>query len=197
VSSRPSDLPVEVEVLPARHLLPGALRLVVTLYAPGCGYARGRHGGCTFCGFWDMTAQGEPVAADDLVRQFETALARTAIHRDRLVAVDLYNSGSFLTPAEIPGEAQRALLELAAALPAVEMVMVESRPEHILTSAPRLGDLRDLLVKADLEIGIGLETADDRIRLDALRKGFSLADFEAACQVLADAGCPLRAYVLL
>src|SRR6185503_9984923 len=48
-----------------------------------------------------------------------------------------------------------------------------------------------------LEIGIGLETADDEIREKGLRKGFTRKAFERAVRILGDTGVDLLTYVML
>ena len=59
-----------------------------------------------------------------------------------------------------------------------------------VTLVERAGDAR-------LEVGIGLESADDRVRSDLMQKGFSLAAFERAAAVIRDCGAALLAYVFL
>jgi archaeosine synthase beta-subunit len=177
-------------------------RLVVVLRAPGCAYAR-RTGGCTNCGFFlHLTTSGQPVSAAELADQLRAALAwaepPVSARAGSILELDLFCSGSFLSDEEIPPEARPALLALAAAaLPSLRSIVVESRPELIgrATLGPLLAALRpstDLL-----EVAIGLESADDRVRLDLVRKGFTLASFERAATALAEAGVGLVAYLLL
>jgi len=171
---------------------------MVILRAPGCAYAR-RTGGCTNCGFWQhLTSDGEPVAEGDYMAQLRHAMEA---HRQALPAVvqlDIFCSGSFLCDGEVPQEARPALLALAAReLPALRAVMIESRPEYITPQAvsPLVAALP---ARCRLEVGVGLESADQEIREVRIRKGFTLDDFRGAAQVLAgiEADVALVVYLL-
>ncbi len=187
------DQPAGVEV----SAVGGGLRLMVILRAPGCIYAV-RTGGCTNCGFWHhLTTEGAPVSAEDLVAQLQAALDA---HRDQLeqvVEVDLFCSGSLLADEEVPADARIGLLSLCAGLPALRRVVVESRPEYV--SRATVEPLVSALESSDarLEVAIGLETADDRLRREQIRKGFTLAQFERAAEVLAGLQVGLGVYLLL
>jgi len=80
----------------------------------------------------------------------------------------------------------------------VRVALIESRPEYI--TGKNLLPLREILAQSGgkrLEVGIGLETLSDRIREDALRKGFGLAEFEKAVNVLSQYDVDLVVYVML
>ena len=190
-------IPAGVELIPANVDGEEGLRMMVILRAPGCVYAR-KTGGCTNCGFWHhLTTSGEPVAAGDLVAQLGMALDEHRDDRARVLEVDLYCSGSLLADAEVPPTARVGLLALCAELSALRRVVVESRPEYVTRQA--VAPLVDALAPsgATLEVAIGLETADDALREASIRKGFSLAQFEQAADVLADLGVALGVYLLL
>ena len=189
--------PAGVELNPVSVDGVSGLRLMVILRAPGCIFAL-RTGGCTNCGFWHhLTTGGEPVAAEDLVTQLQVALEQ---HRDQLskvIELDLFCSGSLLADQEVPPAARVGLLSLCASLPALRRVVVESRPEYI--SAAAVEPLVSALGPsgARLEVAIGLETADDELRRERIRKGFTLAQFEQAAGVLAGLDVALGVYLLL
>ncbi len=175
-------------------------RLMVILRAPGCAYARRPEGGCTNCGFGELTTGGQPVSAADLVTQLERALDRHAAWATGVRELDLYCSGSFFCEQEIPPEAREALLaEVARRMPGLPRLMLESRPEYVTRRA--LDAARSTLEAAGctarLEVGIGLESADQEIREQRIRKGFTLEAFERAASRLVDAGCVLVVYLLL
>lgn len=163
--------------------------------APGCTYAQGGGGPCTNCAFPLASTRGVAVTADDLVAQFETEVAAHDFAREDIREVDLYNSGSFLNDAEIPPEARRRVLERLGRLDPVECVLIESRPEYVTEAS--LGAARRALGPKRLEVGIGLESADARIREKLIHKGFTRGDFEKSLAVLARHGAALLAYVLL
>jgi archaeosine synthase beta-subunit len=193
------DRPAGSEVGPACVCGRATRRLMLILRAPGCSYAL-RSGGCTNCGFLHLSTRGAPVPTEALVEQLRFALAEHAAEMTDVEELDLYCSGSFFCEAEIPADAQRALLEEAAAIPSLRLVLVESRPEHVDDAA--LGRARAALASTRrqppaLEVAIGLESADDEIREQRIRKGFSLHAFERAAERLALAEAGLVVYLLL
>lgn len=171
------------------------LRLMVILRAPGCRYAL-RTGGCTNCGYLELTTRGEPVPSDRLLAQLEGAITKHDSESSRIAQLDLFCSGSFFCEEEIPAQARQGLLSSAAArLPGLRCVMVESRPEYITREIVEAA--RAAVAPVPLEVGVGLETVDDAIRLRWIRKGFTLRTFEEAAAAIAEAGASMVAYLLL
>jgi radical SAM enzyme (TIGR01210 family) len=189
-----STEPIAVEWLPGRVGGFAGHRLMVILAAPGCTWSR-RSGGCTNCGFPAAFGTGRPVSADDLEAQLESAVARIPPAISGPVEIDLFVSGSFFNPEEVSIDAQKRLIQRAARTPEVERLLVESRPEHATTEA--LATAVAASAPVPLEVGIGLESADDEILGRRIRKGFRWADYEAAVHRIAVAGAELLTYVLL
>lgn len=169
-------------------------RLMVVLRAPGCAH-HGRTGGCTNCGFVQGLATGGPVGAGHLEAQLAAAARAIPAGNPEPVHVDLYVSGSFLNPSEIPVAAQAGLIARATRLPGVASVAVETRPEFV--DAEALDRVRRAAAGTPLEIAIGLESASDVILRERVRKGFGWDDFERAATLVAAAGLRLLTYVLL
>jgi archaeosine synthase beta-subunit len=169
-------------------------RLMIVLAAPGCAWHR-QAGGCWNCAFPSSLGTGTPVSTDEYRAQLADALLRLPADARPPVHVDLYASGSYLNPDEVPEEAQQALLARAAAEPSVTRLTVETRPEY--ATRERVERLRRAAGGKLLEVAIGLETADDRLRDERVHKGFAWADFARAAEALAAAGASLLAYVLL
>lgn len=185
--------PAWVERVPAWLDGRPTTRLIVIFRAIGCAYGRRPDGGCTMCGFIEMSTRGAPVAAADLVAQFDSVVDSPGA-LDGVGEVDLYNSGSFLADQEIPPEVRRHVLGRLGAS-TVRRVLVESRPEHVC--ADKLAEARGSLGGRELEVGIGLESADDRVREVLVNKGFTRTDFERAAGVLGQAGARLLAYLVI
>ncbi len=186
--------PKKVEWIPAQVEGRPGFRLMVILTAPGCAYAR-TAGGCTNCGFPQTFGTGKPVSAEDYLAQVRAALARIPAGIEAPVEVDLYNSGSYFNPEEIPETAQGAMLAMAAARPEVTSLLVESRPEYV--SAAKLERARDACGGKSLEVGIGLESANPEILSRRIHKGYGWEQFAGAARLLAGAGVRLLVYVLL
>lgn len=172
-------------------------RLMVVLTAPGCAWATDGPG-CISCAFpQTMGTGGEPVSSAAYAAQLEEALDHLPEPEDRSgpVAVELFVSGSWLNPGEVPPDAQVALVRRAASVPGVARVLVETRPEYAAAAALRA--CVEAAGGAVLEVGIGLETADDALRDAGVRKGYSRADLRDAAVRVRDAGAHLLVYVLL
>lgn len=168
-------------------------RLIFIFRAIGCVYARRPQGGCSNCGFHPLSTDGVPVTAADLIAQFDGYFADPAALAG-VVEVDLFNSGSFLCDAEIP-PAVRAHVLAALGRSSVRRVLIEARPEFV--TRDRVSAATALVDNQRLEVGIGLESADDRVREQLVHKGFGKQEFEAAAEVLAQAGARLLVYLLL
>ncbi len=169
-----------------------AVRASAILASPGCSWARAT-GGCTFCGFLELSTRGEAVSVEDYERQAEAIVE--AVGAQGAGEVDLYNSGSFLADDEIPAQARLAILSRVAAIPGLRRILIEARPGDV--TVEKLAPLVAQVPHATLEVGIGLETADDSLRERALKKGFSLAAFESAAGIVHQSGAALLAYVLV
>lgn len=154
--------------------------LTIILRTVGC-----RWNGCTMCGY---ASEGAPATADDLMVQFLAAMKKLS-DEDRVVKI--YTSGSFLDPLEMPEEArEKILVDLQNR--GVEKLVIESRPEYITTVR-----VEECLSMIDTEFAIGLETANDLIRLKIIRKGFTFQDFAIAAKTIHAQGGKVKAYLLL
>ena len=188
-----SAAPMAVELSEATVNGRPGRRLMVILRAPGCAWAA--KGGCTNCGFPKSMGSGRPVTADELVEQLDEAAALAEGGERTPLQVDLLVSGSFFNPDEIPVDAQERLLRRAAAIPGAARLLVETRPEYV--TRPLLERALAAACGLPLEVGIGLESADETIREVRIRKGFTWAQFEAAARLLGECDAELLVYVLL
>ncbi len=172
-------------------------RLMIVLRTRGCVYSMGPSGGCTFCGFKELTTKGTPVPGNDIVWQFKRTLQPYDFPRAHIGEIDIYNSGSFLSNQEVPAPAREMIFTILSEIPEIKKIFIESRPEFIKSEQTDLRKLRNIVKDRILEVGIGLETVHDDIRLTTLNKGFKLEQFREACQILAKMDVRLLVYVLL
>jgi len=174
--------------------------LTIILNTGGCRWARA--GGCTMCGYVAESVDGGTVAHEDLVTQLDACLKyeREQLGADpdapdRAGLVKIYTSGSFLDEREIPAETRRAVAETFADR---DRIVVESLPDFV-----DRGKIREFTERGlDTDVAVGLETATDRVRHDAVNKYFDFAEFEAACAearaATIDAGdAGVKAYLLM
>lgn len=174
-----------------------ARRLMIVLRTRGCTHALRSHGGCTFCGFRELSAKGHRVAETDIIVQFQEGLRSYDLLQEEVLEIDIYNSGSFLSRKEIPAQAGVQMFRIIARDSRILKVSVESRPEFIIREEILLAGLRNIVKDKILEVGVGLETIRDDIRNEVLHKGFTLSEFRRACEILASHGVDLLSYVLL
>ena len=140
---------------------------------------------CVFCDLWQQTLPSR--VADGLVAgQVEWALANLpeAPH------VKLYNAGSFFDSEAIPSADLPRIAELLAGK---RSVIVECHPRFV---DDRCVAFAKAVAPAQLEVAIGLETADPEV-LPRIKPSMSLEDFERAARFLTDNGIGLRAFILL
>jgi radical SAM enzyme (TIGR01210 family) len=191
--SQSADSPLAVEWAPGRVNGRQGHRLMVILAAPGCAWAR-ESGGCSNCSFATALAINRPVTTGEYLAQLAQAL--TQIPADHgPIELDLFVSGSFLNPEEVPADAQQALVEQAARHPRIDSILVETRPEYATDAA--LEVLVTAAGEVPVEVGIGLESADPEILGQRINKGFTWPDFEQSARRIAAAGAKLLTYVLL
>jgi hypothetical protein len=156
---------------------------VVILPTKGCRWSK--RGGCTMCGYIYDSAR--KISQNEIARQFEKI-------KNELLGVEylkIFTSGSFLDPQEISPGTRKKILEHVSDLN-VERLQIESRPEFIGENV-----LRDFEGGVELEIAIGLETANDFIREVFINKGFAFRDFEKAVKICNISGTKVKAYILI
>jgi uncharacterized Fe-S cluster-containing MiaB family protein len=154
--------------------------LTIVLNTGGCRWARA--GGCTMCGYVAESVEGGTVAHEDLLAQIDAAIEDEQDREgNRCEQVKLYTSGSFLDEREVPAETRQAIAERFADR---ERIVVESLPDFV--DREKLADFLDVGLATD--VAVGLETATDRVRHDAVNKYFDFAEFEAAAAEVRAAG---------
>lgn len=156
---------------------------VIILRTSGCSHFH--KGGCSMCGY--NIESDRSISADDIVKQFDGALSGLG----EVAMLKVYTSGSFLDGREVPeGAAKRVLGECE---DRGMRLLVESRPEYI--TADGLDEL--LAAHGDIELAIGLESANDKVLRHSINKGFTVADYDRAATLMKERGMDLRTYVLL
>jgi len=168
--------------------------LTIILNTGGCRWARA--GGCTMCGYVAESVDGGAVAHEDLMTQIEACLEHERENADSPAGlVKIYTSGSFLDEREIPAETRRAIAETFADR---DRMVVESLPDFV--DREKVREFTERGVHTD--VAVGLETATDRVRHDAVNKYFDFAEFEAACletraAATEDTDAGVKAYLLM
>jgi hypothetical protein len=155
--------------------------LTIILRTAGCQWRK-----CTMCGFWQESAD---VTQADILAQLKHSLRNSP---EEECILKIFTSGSFLDEREISSETRREIAEMVRKRGRIRKFIVETRPEFV--SAERIEDLNDV---ENLELAIGLETANDFIRSKYINKGFSFDDYIKAAEIVMDCGATVKTYLLL
>jgi radical SAM enzyme (TIGR01210 family) len=159
---------------------------VIILRTKGCSWAR--QSGCSMCGYFNDSLWTH-VAAEDLIKQYTFAMQS---YRGEPV-VKLFTSGSFLDTSEMPIAVQHHIINDLS--DKVQKISFESRPAYV--TKKRLDTLSKDTTNIDVELGIGLETANDTVRMHAINKGFTFDDYLNAAHLIKEHGMLLKTYVLI
>ena len=132
---------------------------------------------------------------DYVFRDTDVAGRRESIHK-----VIVSNNGSVLDEVTFSSTALIYLIsQLNLHLPDLSVLSIETRPEYVdLAELEFLARVFD--AKGDtptvLEIAVGFEAFDDRIRNDVFRKGLPLEAFEKCVRKIAPYGYHLKCYFM-
>lgn len=143
----------------------------------------------------------QEVSTEELVEifknEFERQIKKQAI--DGPTAIKIFVSGSFLNREEVSEEAQKEIFKILTEYSDIEEVIVESRPEYVNEEV--LKSCCSLIPDKIFEVAMGLESADDNIRLNRINKGFTRKDFEKAVATIkkmkSDFKIQSKAYLLV
>lgn len=159
---------------------------VIIFRTRGCSWAL--NSGCSMCGYFNDSKWGK-VLDEDILIQFDVAMEK---YNDEKF-VKIFNSGSFLDDKEVPPKVQEKILTTLAEK--TDKISIESRPEFITNE--KLSKIKKIIGSKLFEIGVGLETADDDIRINNINKGFSFKDYKKAADLIKKHGFSLKTYVLI
>ena len=159
---------------------------VIIFRTKGCSWAL--KSGCTMCGYFNDSLW-ENVSDEDILTQFNTAMNKYSGQK----FIKIFTSGSFLDDNEIKPRIRKEILNKL--FENAEKVSFESRPEYITDR--KLSEIKEIIKNKTLEIGIGLETADDSIRKNNLNKGFSFDDYKKAVKIIKKYNVKLKTYILV
>jgi radical SAM enzyme (TIGR01210 family) len=177
-----------------------AKRAIIYLRSSGCAWAirRGRDelaflAGCLDCEHSVAdTTYGVPISAKLYIKQFMAEYQKHDFQDIPILCV--YNEGNFFNEEELPAEARREILRVIGADRGIRRLILESLPEYITEEV--LLDTKRLLGAVELEVGIGLESADPNVRALCVNKSYSLAIFQSVSARVRK-HCRLLTYVLV
>lgn len=181
-------------------------RLILAFRNNTCNYRRAEPLGlgCFMCGYYAGTGKAGGATHSQMIKQLNKGFSDGFSNGYKFDTVELLSDGSFLSDVEYNAETKKYIFELLASMPYIKKVLVESRPEYVGKQQDEIREqLKRLRKDQILEIGIGLETADDFIRCTCINKGFNFEVFESAVKELSainkdcEDRCEVVAYTLI
>lgn len=155
-------------------------RIIFYLRSKGCEWSCKQNGGCFMCGHYFGTSKGDDLPQHSLLNQFKQEYAKHDFTNIPMICI--YNAGSILNNEEIENSDLLEMLRIVNSNKNIKRVILESRPEFI--NYEILSKISKVCKDTIVEIGIGLETADDYIRTKCINKGFSInAYIQAVCKI--------------
>jgi radical SAM enzyme (TIGR01210 family) len=153
---------------------------VMILRTQGCHWALSS--GCSMCGYINDATKSR-VSDDDLWYQYKRVMQNYSGEK----IVKVFTSGSFLDEDEIPSGTQDKILKDLSER--TDKIIIESRPEFI--------DSKRLMGKENLEVAIGLESANNIILKHSINKGFEFENYMKAVNILAEQKIGVKTYLLV
>jgi len=142
---------------------------VMILRTRGCEWAL--KSGCSMCGYINDAAK-KRVEDEDILHQFSEVMRHFSGER----IAKIFTSGSFFDEEEIPKAVQDKILETLDKK--TNNIIIETRPEFV--SSERLEGIQNL------EIALGLESANDFVLKNSINKGFKMKIRRNRCKIFSN-----------
>ncbi|MEM1513667.1 MAG: archaeosine biosynthesis radical SAM protein RaSEA [Candidatus Thermoplasmatota archaeon] len=147
------------------------------LHTSGCRWAK--QGGCTMCGYFKESYE---VSEEEIMEEINFVLREY----DGEKVVKIYTSGSFLDENELSVEMQNYIINK---FEKASKIVIESRPEFI--------EAIENLKQKNIEVAMGLESANNKVLEYSINKGFKFEEWLCAAEKVKQEGKSLRAYILI
>lgn len=175
---------------------PEGLTLFLVLYTRACRWAR-----CLGCNLSSRESQFD-VPFYDIMKQidhiFDFVLSRE--QKENLRKIILSNNGSVLDESTF---STTALIYFTAKMnmncPNISVLTLETRPEYVDMAELEVlhRALQEGKTPTSLELAVGFEAYDDKIRNEVFNKGLSMETFESMVEKTARYGFKLKTYFML
>lgn len=166
-------------------------RVIIGLRTRGCSWARSPSGGCTHCKI--PFSQICSLESDNIFGQFIEDFSKYDFKEYPVLC--LYTPGSFFDDDEILPHTRAKILEVISKEKSIKRLSLESRPD--LISEGKIAILRDILPNTEIEVGLGLDSANGRIRNLFINKGLLFESYLSACDILNKLGIIVVTYILI
>ncbi len=166
-------------------------RLIIAIRTKGCSWAKSKNGGCTHCTipFSDIISENTHNIHSNFVSDINKLDSRN-IH-----SLSLYTPGSFFDDEEVPSDIRHKILYSIANTSQIRHLSVESLPQFI--TEEKMRSMKELLPNIEIEIGLGLDSSNDDIRLNNINKNFSFNEYVHAVGLINGHGLKALTYILV
>lgn len=159
-------------------------------------------GGCAMCGFNKEIEKYKfrefsPLAIILLVKLFTFyAEAKTGKEESQTDVLIIFMGGSFINEEELPTKAGDIIVDFFIKSDYKKLV-IESRAEYVITRQKRLQQIVGSVGKKKVEVAIGLESSDDKIRNKYVKKALTRREYLEAVRIIKEIGAIVNTYVLI
>ena len=138
-----------------------------------------------------------PLAIILLVKLFAFyAEAKTSQEELQTDVLIVFMAGSFINEEELPTKAGNIVVDFFIKS-GYKKLVIESRAEYVITRQERLRRLVKSIGKKKIEVAIGLESSDDKIRNKYIKKALTRHEYLEAVRITKEVGAIVNTYVLI
>ena len=169
--------------------------ITVVIPSRGCSWALGEYGGCSVCGYVNDSSRDSDIPIETIITKLRKLLTET--NYSKKIEIQIFNSGSFFDERDVPSDLRSKIIDLVTNVPGVFKLAVECRAEYIIENKDIIKGTIKKLEAIILEIGIGLESANNIILRDCWNKGTSMVKYKKAVDILHSLGTRIKSYVFI
>jgi radical SAM enzyme (TIGR01210 family) len=174
-------------------------KLILPLPSFGCTHYFIK-GGCKMCGFNEEIKkyhfrQFHPQILIVLTKLFLLYLG-IVVSKTKIDVLAVFMAGSFFNDEELPLPAQDMVLDFFRKKK-IPRLLIESRAEYIISNQNRIKRVSQKLPDQKIEIAIGLEAVDEKIRNGLIRKDLDLETYRQAVLTAKSFGFIVSTYILI
>ncbi len=161
-----------------------------------------KSGGCAMCGFNKEIEKYKfrefsPLAIILLVKLFTLyAEAKISQEESRIDVLIIFMGGSFINEEELPAKAGDIIVDFFIESDCKKLI-IESRAEYVITRQTRLQQIVESAGKKKIEVAIGLESSNDKIRNKYIKKALTRHEYFEAVRIIKRVGAIVNTYVLI
>jgi len=175
--------------------------LFLVLYTPRCRY-KTQKGGCSGCNLPTVSSTSKKLNTQDVLSQIDNTFeANLSVgEKDSIQELMLSNNGSILDPKTMDTESLKyAVIKAVEELPNLKKIIFETRIDDY-TNIKQLKIIQEMLkehsIDIMLEIAIGFEIFNDKLRNGYYKKGLKISILEEKMILLSALDISLKVYMM-